>query len=377
MLTRREAIALSLAACLGRSGAGHAAASTGFSDRAYAGAMVIDALGGPGSQDPSVPDDSPLSAKDIADTRLSGVTAVNVTVNIPGNGPGRFEKTIENIAGVEHELVAHPDDFMKVLNGKDLLLAKSTRRMGLIYGCQDTTMLEGDVKRLQVFYDLGLRICQPTYNRRNLMGDGCMETADGGLSLLGHDFVAEVNRLHILLDLSHAGPRTIAEGIAASTAPMAITHTGCRALVDLPRNTYDKELKALADRGGVAGIYFMPFLRLTGQPHAEDLIRHLEHAVDVCGEDHVGLGTDGPIGGAIINEAFVAAAKKQHDERVKAGIAAPGETADVFTLVPEYNEPRRFKTLADDLSRRGWPASRIEKILGRNFARLFTEVWST
>jgi membrane dipeptidase len=349
----------------------------GFSDRAYAGAMVIDALGGPGSQDPSVPDDSPLSAKDIADTRLSGVTAVNVTVNIPGNGPGRFEKTIENIAGVEHELVAHPDDFMKVLNGKDLLLAKSTRRMGLIYGCQDTTMLEGDVKRLQVFYDLGLRICQPTYNRRNLMGDGCMETADGGLSLLGHDFVAEVNRLHILLDLSHAGPRTIAEGIAASTAPMAITHTGCRALVDLPRNTYDKELKALADRGGVAGIYFMPFLRLTGQPHAEDLIRHLEHAVDVCGEDHVGLGTDGPIGGAIINEAFVAAAKKQHDERVKAGIAAPGETADVFTLVPEYNEPRRFKTLADDLSRRGWPASRIEKILGRNFARLFTEVWST
>ncbi len=376
MLTRREAIALSLAACLGRSRAARAAPGVGFSDRQYAGAIVIDALGGPGSQDPSVPDDAPLSAKDVADARGSGVTAVNVTVNVPGNGPGRFEKTIENIAGVEHELVAHPDAFVKVLSGKDLLLAKSTQRMGLIYGCQDTTMLDGDLKRLQVFYDLGLRICQPTYNRRNLMGDGCMETADGGLSLLGHDFVAEVNRLHILLDLSHAGPRTIAEGIAASTAPMAITHTGCRALVDLPRNTYDKELKALADRGGVAGIYFMPFLRLTGQPHAEDLIRHIEHAVDVCGEDHVGLGTDGPIGGAIINEAFIAAAKKQHDERVKAGIAAPGETADVFTLVPEYNDPRRFKTLADDLSRRGWPASRIEKILGRNFARLFAEVWS-
>jgi membrane dipeptidase len=130
------------------------------------------------------------------------------------------------------------------------------------------------------------------------------------LSLLGHDFVAEVNRLHMLLDLSHAGPRTISDGIAASSAPMAITHTGCRALVDLPRNTYDKDLKALADRGGVAGIYFMPFLRLSGQPHAEDLIRHLEHAVDTCGEDHVGLGTDGPIGGALINEAFIAAAKK-------------------------------------------------------------------
>jgi membrane dipeptidase len=278
---------------------------------------------------------------------------------------------------MEHELVAHPDVFLKVLGASDLVQAKSTRRLGLIYGCQDTTMLDGDLTKLQVFYDLGVRICQPTYNRRNLVGDGCMETADGGLSLLGRKFVEEVNRLHILLDLSHAGPKTISDGIAASTSPMAITHTGCRALVDLPRNTYDQDLKALADRGGVAGIYFMPFLRLTGQPHAEDLIRHLEHAVNVCGEDHVGLGTDNPIGGAVINEAFVAAARKEHDDRVKAGVATPGETADVFTLVPEYNDPRRLRTLADDLARRGWPASRIEKILGKNFARLFGDVWKS
>ena len=372
MLTRRAAILLSAAGLLCRSAAGFAA---GLSNEQYAGAMVIDALGGPGTNDPSIPDGMPLSAKDIADVRSSGVTAVNVTVNLPGNGSDRFEKTIENIASWEHELVAHPDMFLKVLNARDLTYAKSTHRMGLIFGCQDTTMLDGDLKRLATFYDLGVRICQPTYNRRNLMGDGCMETADGGLSRLGYEFVAEVNRLQMLLDLSHAGPRTIAEGIAASTAPMAITHTGCRALVDLPRNTSDGSLKALADRGGVAGIYFMPFLKAAGQPHAEDLIRHLEHAVDVCGEDHVGLGTDGPIGGAVINEAFIAAARKEHENRVNAGVAAPGETADVFTLIPEYNDPRRFKTLADDLAHRGWPSSRIEKILGKNFARLFTEVW--
>ena len=374
MLTRRAAILLSAAGILCRSATSFAAAA-GFSNERYAGAMVIDALGGPGMNDPSIPDGTPLSAKDIADVRSSGVTAVNVTVNLPGNGLDRFEKTITNIASWEHELVAHPDVFLKVLNSGDLTQAKSTHRMGLIFGCQDTTMLDGDLKRLAVFYDLGVRICQPTYNRRNLMGDGCMETADGGLSRLGYEFVAEVNRLQMLLDLSHAGPRTIAEGIAASTAPMAITHTGCRALVDLPRNTSDSSLKALADRGGVAGIYFMPFLKAAGQPHADDVIRHLEHAVDVCGEDHVGIGTDGPTGGAVINEAFIAAARKEHDDRVKAGVAAPGETADVFTLIPEYNEPRRFETLADDLSRRGWPSSRIEKILGSNCARLFAEVW--
>ena len=376
MLTRRAAILLSAASVLCRSAASFAAPAS-FSNEQYAGAIVIDALGGPGMNDPSIPDGTPLSAKDIADVRSCGVTAVNVTVNVPGNGLGRFEETIANIASREHELVAHPDVFLKVLNSGDLIHAKSTRRLGLIFGCQDTTMLDGDLKRLAIFYDLGVRICQPTYNRRNLMGDGCMETADGGLSRLGYEFVAEVNRLQMLLDLSHAGPRTIAEGIAASTAPMAITHTGCRALVDLPRNTSDSSLKALADRGGVAGIYFMPFLKAAGQPHAEDLIRHLEHAVDVCGEDHVGLGTDGTVGGAVINEAFIAAARKEHEDRVKAGISAPGETAEVFTLIPEYNDPRRFKTLADDLAHRGWPSSRIEKILGKNFARLFAEVWKS
>ena len=115
--------------------------------------------------DPSIPDGTPLSAKDIADVRSSGVTAVNVTVNLPGNGLDRFEKTITNIASWEHELVAHPDVFLKVLNSGDLTQAKSTHRMGLIFGCQDTTMLDGDLKRLAVFYDLGVRICQPTYNR--------------------------------------------------------------------------------------------------------------------------------------------------------------------------------------------------------------------
>ncbi|HEV3119357.1 MAG TPA: membrane dipeptidase, partial [Gemmataceae bacterium] len=281
------------------------------------------------------------------------------------------------IARVEHELTAHPDVFLKVLSAKDLNEAKSSGRLGLIFGFQDTSMLEGDLTRLSTFYDLGVRISQPTYNRRNLMGDGCLEAADGGLSRLGHDLIAEMNRLHMLLDLSHAGPRTISQGIAASTAPMAITHTGCRALVDVPRNTYDDSFKALADRGGVAGIYFMPFLRASGQPHADDVIRHLEHAVNVCGEDHVGLGTDGGISGIELTEAYAKFQRKFFEDRTKAGIAAPGEAADVFNLIPEYNDPRRFRTLADDLARRGWTSGRIEKILGRNFARLFADVWKS
>jgi membrane dipeptidase len=282
---------------------------------------------------------------------------------------------VKNIAGVEHELMLHPDAMMKILKGSDIQTAKVSKRLGVVYGCQDTTMLQGDLKNLAVFKDLGVRIVQPTYNVRNLMGDGCIEKADGGLSKMGYDFIAEMNRQKLLLDLSHAGPRTIAEGIAASKAPMAITHTACRALVDLPRNTRDSELRALADRGGVVGIYFMPFLRESGQPHAEDLIRHIEHAVNACGEDHVGLGTDGSLSGVPLTDAYRAYFRKEVEARQKAGYGAPGESADVLTIVPEYNEPVRFARLANDLANRGWPNTRLDKLLGANFARLFADVW--
>jgi membrane dipeptidase len=365
----------SLAAGAAGAASGAGAAGAAYPRSRYDRAIVIDALGGLGEFNPDAPDDAPLSAHALADARDSGVTVINFTINDVGNGPNKFMAAVKNIAGVEHELTLHPDALMKILRGSDIQGAKASKRLGIVYGCQDTTMLEGDLKNLSVFEDLGVRIVQPTYNIRNLMGDGCIEKADGGLSKLGYEFIAEMNRLKLLLDLSHAGPRTIAEGIAASKAPMAITHTACRALVDLPRNTRDSELRALADRGGVVGIYFMPFLRDSGQPHAEDLIRHIEHAVNVCGEDHVGLGTDGSISGVPLTDAYRAYFRKDVEARKKAGYGAPGENADVLTIVPEYNDPLRFARLANDLASRGWPNTRIDKLLGANFARLFAEVW--
>ena len=375
MLDRREFLSSAVAAALAASPMVRAAApKRGFTEQAYAKAVVIDALGGPGGFEPDRTEPG-FSAKALADAKASGVTAVNLTVNIVGNGPRKFEETVAEIAFAERMIGDHPDHFMKVLKGADLKTAKDSGRMGFIYGFQDTSSLDGDLERLAVFHGLGVRIVQPVYNRRNLMGDGCLEPSNGGLSTLGRELIAEINKQKILLDLSHAGARTQAEGIAASKSPMAITHTGCRALVDVPRNTHDSELKAVADRGGVVGIYFMPFLRASGQPHAEDLLKHLEHAVNVCGEDHVGLGTDGGISAIKLDDKYAAFQRKFFEDRQKAGIAAPGEAADVFNLVPEYNDERRFFTLANDLSDRGWLAKRVEKILGANFARLFAEVW--
>ena len=375
MINRRQVIVSSAATVFGLKLPRALAAAAEFPQSTFDRAMIIDALGTPGDFNPDAAPDAMLSTQALADMRASGITALNFTINEVGNGPDKFYKAVASIAGVEAEVVAHPDLLLIIRDGADLNSARATRRFGIIMGCQDTTMLEGDLGRLKVFRDLGVRIVQPTYNVRNLMGDGSAEPADGGLSRMGFEFVSEMNQLRMLIDLSHAGPRTIAQAIAASRAPVAITHTGCRELVDLPRNTRDSELRALADKGGVAGIYFMPFLRKSGQPHAEDVIAHIEHAVNVCGEDHVGLGTDGLVSGFPMTEAFKAFHRKDVESRQKAGISAPGESVDVYTLVPEYNDPRRFKRLADDLVRRGWSSARIEKILGGNFARLFTDVW--
>ncbi len=377
MINRRQMILSSATAAIGLGLRPALAGPHEFAQRDYDRAMVIDALGTLGEFNPDAAPDAMLSAQALADMRASGITALNFTVNEVGNGPDKFFKAVASIAGVEAEIVAHPDLLMIIRNGADLKTAKSTHRFGIIMGCQDTTMLEGDLSRLSVFRDLGVRIVQPTYNVRNLLGDGSAEPADGGLSRMGFDFISQMNQLHMLIDLSHAGQRTIAQGIAASKTPVAISHTGCRDLVDLPRNTRDSDLRALAAKGGVAGIYFMPFLRASGQPHAADLIAHIEHAVNVCGEDHVGLGTDGLVSGFPMSDAFKAFHRKDVEERRKAGLAAPGESVDVYTLVPEYNDSRRFKHLADDLIRRGWSSTRIEKILGANFARLFTEVWGS
>jgi membrane dipeptidase len=342
----------------------------------YDRAIVIDALGSPGGSDPSNDDpDAGFTQRDIADIRASGVTALNLTIGAVGNTPMSFEQTMTFLAWCEREIDAHPDVFMRIRSGADLQIAKRTGRLGIIYGFQDTYPLGPNLDRVSTFVNFGLRISQLTYNKRNLAGDGCLEPANGGLSAFGHQLVEAFNHHKVLIDGSHGGEQTILDGVAASSAPTAITHTGCRALVDVPRNVRDPVLRAVAAQGGVVGIYFMPFLRAHGQATSADLIAHLEHAIDVAGEDHVGLGTDGSISAQATDAAAVEAQHRFVDQRVQAGIAAPGEDRDVFNIVTEYNEPRRFELLANDLQARGHSARRIEKVLGGNFARLFTEVW--
>jgi len=304
------------------------------------------------------------------------IDLTSMTIAEPGNGPNRFAEAVAAIAEWDQAIAANAQVLRRIRNAADLRAA-GDGRIAIIYNFQDTAALEGDAARVRLFKTLGVPVMQLTYNKRNLAGDGCLERANAGLSDFGRDVIAAMNAEHVLLDLSHAGQRTIAEGIAATKAPPAITHSGCRALVDFPRNSYDAEMRALAAKGGVFGLYLMPFLRPSGQPGREDLLRHLDHALNICGEDHIGIGTDQYLRGRIVDDAARKRQREFFERRQRLGIAAPGEAADVLNHVDGYNDMARFDRIALDLSARGWSSARIDKLLGGNFARLFREVWGS
>lgn len=342
----------------------------------YQDAIVIEGLGGPGSLDSN--SDGPLTQANVKDMRDSGLTCVHITIAPVGTtAPDTaFSQAVGDIVHWEREIDGHADTFMRVRQAADIAAAKRARRTGVIYGFQDGVAFETDLSRLEDFHRLGIRVIQPTYNRRNLLGDGCLEPSNAGLSRAGFEAVERMTALGILIDLSHCGRQTAADAIRTSKHPVAFTHTGCAALAEHPRNRTDAELRAVADKGGVSGIYFMPYLCGGKQPTSADVLRHLEHMIDVAGEDHVAIGTDGYVSATVVDQSFKDNFARITRERREAGIAAPQETEEGYLFAADLNTPRRFEVLASMLADRGHGATRIEKILGRNLQRLFLEAWT-
>lgn len=340
----------------------------------YDDAVVIDALASPGPFNVQNRIGSPLSDVMLSNARRSGITAVNVTVSGGGFGDQAFVETVRHLGYWDREVATHPDVFMMVRSMADLDEARSSGRVGLIMGFQDTTSLGSDLERLDIFDDFGVRIIQLTYNLRNAVGDGCLHPENQGLTEFGRTVVDRMGELGMLVDLSHCGLATTADAIEHAQGPVSITHSGCRAIYDHPRSKPDSILRSLADKGGVIGIYTMPFLNAEGPPTAEDFYLHIEHAVNVCGEDHVGVGTDNSITPTVADDTYLTGLREFAEARQRQGIGAPREHEVLF--VPDLNEPERMGMIADGLLARGHSEARVEKILGGNFARLFGEVWT-
>jgi membrane dipeptidase len=310
-----------------------------------------------------------------------GVTAVNHTVTL-ADGCG-FKTTVERMLAIREFIRARPEQTRLIRDIEDIDRAKHLGQVGFVLGLQNANSIENDLRFLEALFDLGLRIVQLTYNTGNLLGDGCLEQRNSGLTAFGVAAIREMNRLGILVDLSHVGERSCLEAIECSDAPVAITHANCRRLHASPRNKNDVVLRALADAGGVLGLTPLPSFLVQDPDTAtlQDYVDHIDYAVDLMGIDHVGLGFDFTTGHTpetLVPEGYVKWGGTHvpggFDSSLAAMRAAGQSTNDTLSGQPYaagIADHSQVPNVATELESRGYPATAIEQILGLNLLRVF------
>ncbi|HEX4742327.1 MAG TPA: membrane dipeptidase [Caulobacteraceae bacterium] len=380
-LDRRALISLAAAGSIGMA---TRAASASVRAEAADKPVIVNALGGISDPNLELPRQTPALAdtdqpgvddRSIRDALASGVSAVNITLGYVSGPMDPFEYTVGSIGAWDRLLRERADHLIKVNTAADILKARSEGKVGVFYGFQNCVQLGDKPQRVDLFANLGVRVIQLTYNPANALGDGSMAPQNRGLTPFGREVVERLNAARVMVDLSHSGERTCLDAIGASKAPISINHTGCRALTDLPRNKTDAELRGVAEKGGFVGIYFMPYLSLSGHPTPQDVVAHIDHAVNVCGEDHVGIGTDGEVSAIDDLDAYHARLAAEIAGRAAAGIGATGERADTYPFVVDLRGPDQFHKLARLLKTRGYSERRIDKILGLNFVAYARDIW--
>tara|TARA_A100001037_G_scaffold299689_1_gene325862 strand:- start:472 stop:1539 length:1068 start_codon:yes stop_codon:yes gene_type:complete len=306
-----------------------------------------------------------------------GVNATNVTFAIEEEWDdvlGHVDRSIEAIEKSPLMTLATTHD--------ELLAAKAAGKLGIVMGTQGASMLGRDpileeasdgsglkprFDRLEQFHEMGLRSLGLSYTAANVFADGCGEARDAGLSFLGQDLVACVNELNLLLDLSHTGHQSRAEAASLARAPVC-THSNAYALVPNDRNTKDETVKAIAAKGGMMGIVAFPGFIADEDPTVPGMVDHMDHFIDLVGEEHVGIGTD-------FTEAY-------QDKKVVLPESRRWRTRrpDMFGSVDDflklkYPLPtiRLLPNLTQAMFDRGYSEERIGAILGGNWLRAFKE----
>ncbi len=303
----------------------------------------------------------------------SGVTVLNLTVP---ETSAHFEEAVAAVEAHHRMIDRDPERLLLVRRVADIWEAKASGRVGLILGFQNARPIEADLGRIRTFWRLGVRVVQLTYNERNLLGDGCLEPADGGLTRLGRRAISELNDAGIVVDLSHAGHRTTLEAVEFSRQPVIISHANPRAVIDNPRNVTDDQIRAVAAAHGVIGVCgWSPILwrGTPSPPGVHDLVHCIDYIVDLAGVDCVGLGLDSPAAGIATVTAHAAEINRTYPKIVGAFVAKFGDGLAHRYAVPVQSLPR----VTEALLQRGYRASDVLKILGGNFMRVFDEVWNS
>ena len=306
----------------------------------------------------------------LEDWVRGGATAITPSVEA-SNG---VEGAMRSIAGWHKRIEAHRDRFSQVMCAADIEAAKSQGRLGIIFHFQNTDPVDDDLDLLPVYARLGVRMVQLTYNRKNRVGDGCEERTDAGLSRFGVRLIQEMNRLRLLVDLSHTGYRTTMEAMEISNAPPVFSHANCRAVCDSVRNLRDDQIRAVAARGGTIGIVGFPaFVAPVPRPTLDHLIAHIDHIAGLVGTDAIALGLDYFDGMAGVMPTEEAAAL--YERLLATGVWTPEGYPPPPWHYPEGLErPSGLPQLTAALLDRGYGAEDVHKILGGNFLRVFHQV---
>lgn len=296
------------------------------------------------------------------DMRKGGVTAVNCTVSVWDS----FQKTVDNIVLMKDMIRQYNDLLMLVRSTDDIAVAKAENKTGIILGFQNAHAFEDNLGYIEVFKNLGVQVVQICYNTQNLVGTGCYEK-DGGLSGFGREVIAEMNRVGILVDLSHVGANTSSDVIKVSKKPVCYSHCCPSALKDHPRNKTDEQLREIVEAGGFVGVtMFSPFLKNGPESTIDDYLEAIDHVVSVIGEDKVGIGTDFTQGFGTEFFDHITHDKGRYRQLTQFGKVVNPE--GIRTIGD-------FPNLTAAMQKSGWPETRIKKIMGENWIKVFDQVW--
>lgn len=307
------------------------------------------------------------SEKIFRQMRAGGVDAVHVTITYHES----FRETVLNIERWNRWFERYPDSIFQGFTAADIEIARQTGRTAIFFGSQNPSCIEDDIGLVEVLHRLGMRFMQLTYNNQSLLATGCYEAEDGGLSRMGREVVREMNRVGMVVDMSHSGDRSTLEAIEHSTRPIAITHANPASWHPARRNKSDTVLKALAESGGMLGLSLYPHHLKGGSACSlEAFCDMAARAVDVMGAGNVGIGSDlcQDQPDSIVEWMRVGRWTKAIDYG-EGSADAPG-----FPPMPDwFGDNRDFGNIAEGLKNRGMSEAEVAGIMGGNWMRFYAD----
>ena len=300
----------------------------------------------------------PTFLPQLARHKAAGFDAITVNIGFGEQGP---EEHLRMIAALRHWLVARPEEYLLLLEADDVERARSTGRLAVGFDIEGANAVGDQLSLIQLYYDLGVRWMLMAYNTSNRAGGGCQDQ-DGGLTNFGRAMVAEMERVGMLLCLSHTGHRTVREVLAMATQPLIFSHSNCAALHPHPRNIPDELIRACAATGGVVGINGVGIFLGKNDISSETYARHVDHVVQLVGPAHVSIALD---------YVFDMRELEEHLEKMK-GTFPPGLG---YEMGARFVPPEQLEEIVVTLQGWGYSDADLTALLGGNLLRLAKQVW--